>query len=91
MHSIVALHRLGGHAFNTWRFHCGGVDSMWLCDFLLEDIPNARILTYGYPANVIFNTSTEGIRSYVQSFLERLFLNRTETDCVCEHLLIVKN
>ena len=42
---IVAVHGLGGHAYDTWT-HDNGI--MWLRDLLPQDIPNARVMTWGY-------------------------------------------
>jgi len=46
-YSIVAIHGLNGHREKTWTV--GGVN--WLRDLLPSDIPNARILSWGYDAN----------------------------------------
>lgn len=45
--SIVAVHGLNGHRETTW----GANDVNWLRDFLPADLPNARILTWGYDAD----------------------------------------
>ena len=52
MHSVIAITGLGGHAFDAWR---GPISTeqpidrpMWLRDFLPQEFPNARIMTYGY-------------------------------------------
>ncbi|KAL6900330.1 hypothetical protein GGI43DRAFT_383810 [Trichoderma evansii] len=45
---IVAVHGLGGQGFRSWISHEGGKSKFWLEDLLAEDIPNARIMTYGY-------------------------------------------
>ena len=42
---IVAVHGLGGHPYDTWT-HDNGI--MWLRDLLPQDIPNARVMTWGY-------------------------------------------
>ena len=42
---IVAVHGLGGHQYDTWT-HDNGI--MWLRDLLPQDIPNARVMTWGY-------------------------------------------
>lgn len=63
--SIAALHGLNGHAFNTWATKEGQI---WLRDLLPNDIPNARILTYGYNSKISSN-SFAGIDDFVQDFL----------------------
>ncbi|GFP59757.1 nephrocystin-3 [Trichoderma asperellum] len=45
---IVAVHGLGGQGFRSWISLEGGKSKFWLEDLLGEDIPNARIMTYGY-------------------------------------------
>ena len=51
-HSVIAITGLGGHAFGSWRSRTSTerpVDRpMWLRDFLPQEFPNARIMTYGY-------------------------------------------
>ena len=77
----MALHGLNGHAFDTWL--CRGRDDyfMWLRDSLSEHFPGARILTYGYNANVVSDVSTGRLRTFAETFLERLRLER-ESDAV---------
>jgi len=45
--SIIAIHGLDGDREKSWT--SGNV--LWLRDLLPSEIPNARILTYGYNAN----------------------------------------
>ncbi|KAK1240587.1 hypothetical protein MKX07_004615 [Trichoderma sp. CBMAI-0711] len=45
---IVAVHGLGGQGFKSWISLEGGKARSWLEDLLAQDIPNARIMTYGY-------------------------------------------
>ncbi|UKZ58053.1 hypothetical protein TrVGV298_011915 [Trichoderma virens] len=45
---IVAVHGLGGQGFKSWISLEGGKSKSWLEDLLAKDIPNARIMTYGY-------------------------------------------
>jgi hypothetical protein len=44
----VAVHGLGGQGFKSWISLEGGKSKFWLEDLLAKDIPNARIMTYGY-------------------------------------------
>ena len=46
--SIIAIHGLDGHREDTWTAENG---TLWLRDCLSVDIPNARILVYGYDAD----------------------------------------
>ncbi|CAN9148983.1 unnamed protein product [Alternaria alternata] len=48
---IVAVHGLNGHCEKTWTAG-NSIDSVnWLRDLLPHDLPNARILSWGYDAN----------------------------------------
>lgn len=51
MSSIVAIHGLGPQGFKSWISFEGGKSKFWLEDLLAEDIPNARIMTYGYASD----------------------------------------
>ena len=49
--SICFVHGIRGHPINTWKSkHAAG---HWLENLLPQRIPDARILTYGYDANVV--------------------------------------
>ncbi|KAF8513846.1 hypothetical protein BU17DRAFT_52984 [Hysterangium stoloniferum] len=49
IYSIVAIHGLNGHRDTSGT---ATNKKMWLEDFLPDDIPNARIFTYGYDAAI---------------------------------------
>jgi hypothetical protein len=49
--SIVAVHGLNGHCEQTWTAGNGVNSVNWLRDLLPHDLPNARILSWGYDAN----------------------------------------
>ena len=51
---VVAVHGLQGDAYKTWEHDNR---SLWLRDFLPADIPNARIMTFGYDSTVAFSKS----------------------------------
>lgn len=75
--SIVAVHGLNptnteNHAYLTWT--AGG--KLWLKDFLPEQLPNARVLLFGYNSNVAFETSTAGVREQAENLLNRLKAKR---------------
>ncbi|KAF8538014.1 hypothetical protein BDD12DRAFT_886375 [Trichophaea hybrida] len=44
---IFAITGIAGHAYGSWRA-AGDFLQMWLRDFLAEDFPNCRTMTYGY-------------------------------------------
>ncbi|KAF4626531.1 hypothetical protein G7Y89_g11628 [Cudoniella acicularis] len=74
---IVAVHGLNptnnsSHAEATWT----AKEKLWLKDFLPITIPNARILLFGYNANVAFETSTAGVVEHAINLLNRLNMKR---------------
>lgn len=88
--SIIALHGMNGHAFNSWEYRDdSGYSFMWLRDYLPEHIPNARIVVYGYNANLVSDVSTGRIRTYAETFLERLLAFR-KRNTVRSFYLILK-
>lgn len=76
---IIAVTGLGGHALGSFR-SADGV-SVWLRDFAPEDVPRARIVTYGYNTAVIDSESNEGVHDLASTLLDRLvsFRRNTET------------
>ncbi|RAL65479.1 hypothetical protein DID88_001045 [Monilinia fructigena] len=76
---IVAVVGLGTHAFGTFRSTSRGSHEMWLRDFLPKDIPNTRILLYGYPSAVPGGQSTEKVEDIASTFLNRLAILRKNT------------
>ena len=51
---VVAVHGLMGDAFESWTHENR---KMWLKDFLVEDVPFARIMPFGYDSAVAFSKS----------------------------------
>jgi hypothetical protein len=76
--SIVAIHGLGGHAMNTWTHRPS--KKMWLRDFLPGDIPNARVMTFGYDARVIDSRSVLGLMENAENLLVDLQSRRSSAD-----------
>jgi len=64
---VIAVTSLAGHAFGSWRSR--ETLQMWLKDFLPYDIPNIRIMTYGYDSSLVGNSKTEStLLDYEQNF-----------------------
>jgi hypothetical protein len=61
-------------AKKTWTAPNG---KMWLKDFLPQDLPRARILLFGYNANVAFETSVAGVREQAENLLNRVHMKRS--------------
>lgn len=77
---IVAVHGLNPFkntsiAISTWRSESGRV---WLQDegFLPTQIPNARIMAFGYNSNVAFTSSNAGLAQQATNLLLLLDLHR---------------
>lgn len=79
--SIVAVH--GPNPINT-EFHAEAIwtvnDKLWLRAFLPRQLPSARVLLFGYNANVAFQTSVAGVREQGINLLNRLALKREEAE-----------
>lgn len=68
------------HARGTWTH--GVTGQMWLKDFLPRQVPHARVLLFGYNANVAFSTGQEGIREHADNLLDRLRRRRVKKNKV---------
>lgn len=75
-HSIIALHGINGHAFTTFEYREEDYSFMWLRDALPKRMPKARIMVYGYDANVVSDASVGRIRTYAETFMQKLRLIR---------------
>jgi hypothetical protein len=56
---VIAISGLGGHAFGSFKERDGAF--MWLRDALSFDLPNARILIYGYDTGLIQSNSFQNL------------------------------
>jgi len=74
-YSIVAVHGLNGHREKTWTADNG---VHWLRDLLPEDLPNARVLCWGYDANTHSNSrvSCQYLYDHAKSLVSDLCLER---------------
>ena len=74
---IVALHGLNGHYRKTWTTTpASGEGKNWLESFLPEQIPNARIMSYGYNSTVQFSKSVADIGTFAEQLLHSLIAKR---------------
>ncbi|KAF2178451.1 hypothetical protein K469DRAFT_718263 [Zopfia rhizophila CBS 207.26] len=75
---IVAVHGLNGHRDKTWTAS-NGVN--WLRDLLPQDLPNARIMTWGYDANTHSGSrvSCQYLYDHARSLVADLCLKRQLT------------
>jgi len=74
---IIAIHGLNGHYNKTWQSKThSGDDVNWLRDFLPQQVPNARIMSYGYNSTVLFSKSVADIGTFAGQLLEDLRCHR---------------
>ncbi|SLM35073.1 P-loop containing nucleoside triphosphate hydrolase [Lasallia pustulata] len=78
---IIAVHGLNPtntefHAEATWTVE----NKLWLRDFLPPQLPSARVLLFGYNANVAFETSIAGVREQAINLLNRTASKREEAE-----------
>nr|XP_036586253.1 ankyrin repeat-containing protein [Colletotrichum truncatum]KAF6796660.1 ankyrin repeat-containing protein [Colletotrichum truncatum] len=67
---IVAVPGLGSHALGSWKSPTG--DEVWLRDFLPKDIPNIRVLLYGYDTSLPGSLSKQSIQDLGKMLLEHI-------------------
>ncbi|KAA6408178.1 MAG: Kinesin light chain [Lasallia pustulata] len=74
---IVAVHGLNGHHEKTWTTN----NVNWLRDLLPSDIPNARILSWGYDANTHSTSQISGhyLYNHATTLVSDLCLKRRLT------------
>lgn len=74
--SIIAVTGLAGHAFGSWA---STPYRMWLRDFLPSNVPNARVLIYGYRALVQGGDQPKSILAdYADAFMNGLMTIRSD-------------
>ena len=56
-----------------------GGDDLWLRDYLPDDIPNIRVLLYGYDTSVLDSDSNDSIGDLGIRFLESVLAFRADT------------
>jgi hypothetical protein len=82
IYSIVFVHGLNplntqDFAEKTWT-HANG--TLWPRDILPSNVPECRILLFGYNSNVAFDVSNQGIKDHANTLLDRLGRNRKVTE-----------
>ena len=78
--SIVAVHGLCGDPYDTWTD--GASKKLWLRDFLPFQVPNTRIMSFGYDSLVAFSKSEIEISDVAADLLNRLNGERDTTEVI---------
>ncbi|KAM3524619.1 hypothetical protein MY4038_007640 [Beauveria bassiana] len=71
---IVAVPGLGSHALGSWKSPHS--DDVWLRDFLPKDVPNIRVLLYGYDTSLQGSLSNQSMEDLGRGFLEKIIAFR---------------
>ncbi|KMP09096.1 TPR repeat [Coccidioides immitis RMSCC 2394] len=70
LYDLVAIHGLNGDAFETWTHKESRV--MWLRDLLPRELPNVRIMTFGYNARLRNFAGHQDLRNIATKLLSEL-------------------
>jgi hypothetical protein len=70
------VHGLNGDRIKTWTQD----GCFWLRDLLPDKLPGARVMTFGYNADLAMNYSTLGIRDHATVLLSSLRDKREEPE-----------
>ncbi|KAH8731953.1 Alpha/Beta hydrolase protein [Phaeosphaeriaceae sp. PMI808] len=87
---IVFVHGLTGNRESTWTDKPTNV--FWPRDLLAKDLPKARIITFGYDADIIRGLSVAGngtLRDHGKALAEDLGMRRKRTDTNFRPLIFV--
>ena len=73
----MAVHGLRAHPIKSWMKGKGEGAVMWLYHLLPKDLPNSRIMTYGYNSNLAKDASMGRIRDFAKGLLNAVDSYRT--------------
>ena len=90
INSLVFVHGLRGHRTKTWL--AKGANEPWPQSLLSPELPQARIMTYGYNADVVHFTKPTGqgtVRSHARGLINDLTGLRHRTSSISRPLIFV--
>ena len=82
------MHGLNGHRETSWTDDKSGI--LWLRDLLPLQLPNARVLTFGYDADTLKLTpgvSRLGLNAHAASLVAELLRVRADPEVIEPHLI----
>jgi hypothetical protein len=82
---VVFVHGLTGNAYTTWLYKSGKTRVYWPYELLRKDTPNARILAFGYDAEIrqiLGPASSNRVGNHAENMLGALSQLRSKTDTV---------
>ncbi|KAL5049509.1 hypothetical protein BDW71DRAFT_204766 [Aspergillus fruticulosus] len=74
---VIAVPGLGSPAIGSWKSPSS--NRVWLRDFLPDDVPNIRVLLYGYDTSLLDNDGKESIEDLGCCFLESVKAFHSDT------------
>lgn len=78
-HSLIAVPGLSSHAIGSWSLSDDSGDC-WLRDFVPSDLPNARVLIYGYDSKLDDPGCIDNIETMGSTLLQYLTTFRGNTN-----------
>lgn len=85
-HSIVFIHGLHGDRTETWKYGSGHSSVFWPKDLLPDITGEARVLTFGYDANIAHfwaRPSENRMDTFSNDFFQQLENDRHKIGAVC--------
>lgn len=84
---LVAIHGLNGHYDETWTDK--NTTENWLREFLPGQVPQLRIMSWGYNSQVLGSTSMGNITTFAQGLLTDLKACRATQELAKRPLIFV--
>ena len=82
---VIALTGLAGHAFGSWA----STGRMWLRDMLPLDMPQCRVMSYGYDSRIDSNDSSGILFDHSNNFIGKLHEMQRQGDSLNRPLLFI--
>ena len=89
---IVFVHGLTGNAYNTWLYKDKGIKMHWPSELLKQDLPDARIMSFGYDADIVnlWNPkSHSSLTGHAENMVGALIRKRERTNTEDRKILFV--